>query len=98
MERKLYRFIMTPSAIITLILGLGLMHSFKISWSALPFWLAIKLLLVALLIGFSSLLWQDNQAFSLGKNPHSAKFYRFFNEFPTLILIATVLLVVHKPM
>ncbi len=97
MERKLYRGIMTPSAIVTLFLGVGLMHSFKISWAHLPLWLALKLALVATLIVFHLYCGKIVRQFQIGQNKHSSKFYRYFNEFPALILIAIVLLVVLKP-
>lgn len=97
MERKLYRGIMTPSLIATLVLGIGLMHSFQISWMALPNWLSLKLALVVLLVVFHLYCGSVVRQFQLGKNVHSAKFYRFFNEFPALMLIAIVLLVVLKP-
>jgi putative membrane protein len=97
MERKLYRGIMTPSMLVTLVLGIGLMHSFKISWHALPNWLSLKLALVAMLVIYHFYCGKVVRQFQLEKNTHSSKFYRFFNEFPALLLIAIVLLVVLKP-
>ncbi len=37
------------------------------------------------------------KAFSADNNPHSERFYRWFNELPALILILVVIMVVVKP-
>lgn len=97
MERRLFWGIMTPSALITLLLGVGLMHSMHFSFQHPPLWLAWKLGLVALLIGYHFYCGLLVRKFSLNQNCHSACFYRWFNEFPVLILVGTVCLVVLKP-
>jgi putative membrane protein len=97
MERRLFWGIMTPSAIITLLLGIGLVHSFKLSFSAPPLWLNLKLGLVAALILYHIYCAMVVAKFKHQKNNHSALFYRWFNEMPALALIAIVLLVVIKP-
>lgn len=97
MESRLYWAIMTPSGIITVLLGIGLMHSFHYSFMNPPTWLSMKLLLVGALIVFHLMCgWFVNQ-FKQGARPFSGKFYRWINEIPTVILIGTVLLVVTKP-
>jgi protoporphyrinogen IX oxidase len=60
-------------------------------------WLEIKLGLVALLIGYHLCCARFVAAFRDGRNAHSAKWYRFFNEVPSLLLIGIVLLAVLKP-
>lgn len=97
MESKLYWAIMTPSAIITLVLGIGLMHSFHYAFLSPPLWLGLKLALVGLLVIFHLYCgWLVGQ-FKRGNRPFSARFYRWFNEIPSVILIAAVILVVVKP-
>ncbi|MFI4938487.1 MAG: protoporphyrinogen oxidase HemJ [Candidatus Berkiellales bacterium] len=97
MERRLFWGIMTPSAIITLILGTGLVHMTGYSFQSPPLWLTLKLALVAVLILFHGYCGIIVKKFKQRQNKHSALFYRWFNEFPVLILIGSVLLVVLKP-
>lgn len=97
MESRLFWRIMTPSAVITLLLGIGLMHSFGYSFKTPPHWLALKFLLVGILIVYHILCGWYLSQFKRGKNTHSSTFYRWMNEIPVLILIGTVVLVVVKP-
>lgn len=93
MERKLYRGIMTPSAMVAVTLGLWLWLGFGFSGG----WLHAKLALVTVLLiyhGYCGKLLRD---FRDDRNRHSHVFYRWFNEFPVLILVAVVILVVVKP-
>lgn len=96
MERKLYRGIMTPSMIATLLLGFALlkMNPGLFSTGA---WLHLKLVLVALLVGYHFLCGQQLQAFAQDKNTKGHVFYRWFNEVPVIFLILIVALVVVKP-
>ena len=97
MERKLYRGIMTPSAIITLVFGLGLLSQYSGEAIASMHWLHAKLLLVVLLFGYHGYCGKLLRQFAEDKNQHSHVFYRWFNELPVLVLIAVVILVVVKP-
>ncbi len=97
MERKLFYGIMTPGAIITIVLGVWMLIDY--AWAAYvhTFWLHIKLALVALLIGYHIYCGQLLQDFKHDRNRHSHVFYRWLNEAPVLVLIAVVLLAVVKP-
>lgn len=97
MERKLFFGIMTPGAIITVGLGLWMLHSY--AWAAYSGagWLKTKLALVALLIVYHLLCGKYVADFRHNRNCHGHVFYRWFNEFPVFILIAVVILVVVKP-
>jgi putative membrane protein len=97
MERRLFWGIMTPSAIFTIFLGLGLLHSLGHEYMQQAKWIHYKLLLVFILIGYHIHCGITIKRFKLNINKRSAKFYRYFNEFPVIILIATTLLVVLKP-
>lgn len=96
MERKLYRGIMTPSAIIAGLLGLYLfsMNS-QYYWHSA--WMHAKLCCVLLLIVYHLVCGHFLKQFKLDKNPHSHTFYRWFNEAPIALLIAIVIFVVVKP-
>ncbi|OQX30519.1 MAG: hypothetical protein B0D96_08655 [Candidatus Sedimenticola endophacoides] len=94
MERKLFWFI-TPWALLTLAFGIWLWV--LQGWGMQALWLNIKVLLVLPLIGFHLWCWKLMMQFRGGPNPHSHIWFRWFNEFPLLILVAVVLLVILKP-
>jgi protoporphyrinogen IX oxidase len=60
-------------------------------------WLHVKLALVAVLIGYHLWCYRLMIALRDGKNRHSERWFRLFNEAPALLLIAIVVLVVVKP-
>jgi putative membrane protein len=96
MERKLYKGIMTPSMIIAVVLG-GLLAISNWNGYSQFYWLHIKISLVVLLVVYHFYCGYFLQVFKNDLNKNSDKFYRYFNEFPVLILIAIVILVVVKP-
>jgi putative membrane protein len=93
MERKLYFGIMTPGGILTLFFGLWLWLGYGISGG----WLHTKLVLVAVLVAYHIYCGKLMFDFKHNRNRHGHVYYRWFNEFPTVILIAIVILVVVKP-
>lgn len=96
MERKLYRGIMIPSMIATLLFGIG-MIAMNPGLFATGGWLHAKLTLVIVLIGYHHLCGAQLKRFARDENNRSHVFYRWFNEFPVLLLLAIVILVVVKP-
>lgn len=96
MERKLFYFIMTPAAILTTILGCWLL-TYNIEYYLEAGWLHCKLFLVLLLWVYHIYCGVLVKKFADDRNTYSSKFFRFFNEIPTLLLIAIVLLVVVRP-
>ncbi len=96
MERKLYYYIMTPAMILAWFLGLFLIAS--IGFDQLSnIWLQIKLILVLVLTIYHFFLGSCLKRFNMDKNTFSSKFYRIFNEVPTILLILIVFIVVFKP-
>ena len=95
MERKLYKYIMHPSMVATIIFGLWIVY--YTPSLAQGMWFHIKMLLVVLLIIFHFLCGKYRTELANKTFKKSDKFLRFFNEFPTIILIASVFLVVFKP-
>lgn len=95
MERKLYRGIMTPSMLLTVVLGLWLLH-LNPAWLQMG-WMHAKLTLVALLIAYHFMCGKQLKHFARGENNRSHVFFRWFNEVPVLFLIVIVILVVIKP-
>ena len=96
MERKLYYGIATPGAIITIVLGFWLIH--LMGYQVFSFlWLQLKLALVGILVGYHLYCGKLLKDFKSDSNSHSHVWYRWFNEFPVLVLIAVVLLVELQP-
>ena len=96
MERKLYYGIATPSAVITIALGFYLIHLMGYGLLSL-FWLQAKLALVAILVIYHIVCRKLLLDFKQNNNQRSHVWYRWFNEFPVIILIAVILLVELKP-
>lgn len=96
MERKLFRGIATPSAIVTVILGLWLL-SFNYSFYLSSWWMHAKLALVVVAIGYHIMCWRYMKKFRDEQQLPGHVFFRLFNEFPVFILIPIVILVVVKP-
>ncbi len=95
MERRLFWGIMTPGAVLTIGFGLWLW----LAWFRGVFggWFHAKLALVALLAGYHLWCWRLMQDFAAARSRRSHAWFRWFNEIPTVILFAVVLLVVLKP-
>ncbi|KIH84726.1 protoporphyrinogen oxidase HemJ [Pseudomonas batumici] len=96
MERKLYRAIMGPAMIATLIFG-GWLIALNPSIFSQGAWIHAKLTLVAVLIGYHHMCGAQVKRFARGENTRSHVFYRWFNEVPVLLLLAIVILVVVRP-
>jgi protoporphyrinogen IX oxidase len=94
MERRLFS-IMTLGASLAIAFGLSMIIAAP---GYLHFgWLHVKLTFVAALIGYHvwcRVLMADLQA---GRNTRSQRWFRLFNEWPALLLIAIVILAVVKP-
>ncbi len=93
MERKLYWGIMAPGAVLTLVFGFWLWLGYGISGG----WLHAKLALVAVLLAYHAWCGKLLADFKHDRNAKSHVWFRWFNEFPVLILFAVVILVVVKP-
>ena len=93
MERKLFYGIMTPGGVLTVVFGLWLWFGYGISGG----WLHAKLALVAILIAYHVHCGKLLIDFKHDRNQRSHVFYRWYNEFPVLLLFAIVFLVILKP-
>ena len=97
MERKLYFYIMTPAMIISWIFGLLLIGSIGFEQLS-TYWLKTKLVLVFLLTIYHFYLGVFLKKFEMDVNTKSSKFFRFFNEVPTILLILIIFIVIFKPL
>ena len=94
MERRLFA-IMSVGAGATLVFGIAML----VASPAYLFmgWLHVKLALVALLIAYHGYCYELMRDFAHNRNAHTARWYRLFNELPSLFLIGIVALAVVKP-
>lgn len=94
MARKLYRF-MTILAVPALAFGLWLWLGYGVG--ARTGWMSAKLAVVVLLVGYHHACGRLLRKFEAGAAARSHVWFRWFNEAPVLLLLATVVLVVVKP-
>ena len=92
MERRLFKFIMTPAFVFTWLTGLVMIH-----YLGLDIWLILKILFVFILTGYHFFCQICLQKFTTDRNIYSPKFFRITNEVPAVILIFIIILVVFKP-
>lgn len=94
MEHRLLRLIMNPAMIVAWITGLWM------AWDMFDFkggWLHTKLLLVVLMSAAHGILSKSVRRFAADENTKSSKYWRIFNEIPTVLMILIVIMVIVKP-
>ena len=94
MERRLFA-LMSIGAVASVALGAAMLLAAPAY--LMMGWLRIKLVLVVLLIAYHGFCYGLMRDFAQARNAHSARWYRVFNEVPSLLLIAIVVLAVAKP-
>lgn len=94
MERRLF-FMMTLGGVLAALFGIAMLIAAP-AYLVMG-WLRIKVLLVAVLIGYH--FWCYRLMLALRARPatHTQRWYRVFNEVPALLLLAIVILAVVKP-
>mgnify|MGYP000959224184 CR=1 FL=1 len=95
MERKLLRFIINPAMIASFLFG-GLMLWANPDLFHQP-WMHTKLLAIVLMTAVHGLYSKWRKNFAADKNTKSEKFYRWWNEAPTVLMIIIVIMAVAKP-
>lgn len=97
MEKKLYYGIMTPAMVMTLFFGTWMLIDY--AWSAFhqAGWLHLKLLLIALLVGYHLYCGVHLRRFREDRNTRSDVYFRWLNEVPVLFLFTIVILATVKP-
>jgi len=94
MERRLFSM-MTLGATLAAVFGISMIVA---RTGYLSFgWLHVKLTLVAALIAYHIWCYLLMVALREGRNRHSQRWFRMFNEAPALLLIGIVILAVVKP-
>jgi putative membrane protein len=92
MERKLLKYIMNPSFIITW--GIGIILVINIEPAL---WLNIKIICIVLVSSFHMYCAKIRMQFEKNKNKRNENFFRYINEVPTILFIVIVFLAVFKP-
>jgi putative membrane protein len=95
MERKLYRGIMTPCMVLTLVFGAWMLYFYP--GFIRTGWMQAKIVLVALVVIYHHMCLYHMKQFRDDRNTHSHVYFRWFNEAPTVVLLLIIILVVVKP-
>ena len=96
MERKLYNYIMMPAMIISWLFGILLIHILGFS-VFFELWMQIKTAAVVILTYYHFTLGKYLNDFASDSNQKTSKFFRIYNEIPTIILIVVIFVVIFKP-
>ena len=96
MERRLLRGIVNPAMIVTLVFGILLFINQGPGIWAQGWWL-VKFVMLIAMFAIHGFLSRWRRAFAEGRNPHSARFYRWINEAPAVLMVVIVLMAVAKP-
>ena len=97
MERKLYNYIMMPAMLLSWLFGILLLHSLGFN-VFLEIWMQIKAVSVIILTYYHFTLGKFLNDFAIDNNQKSSKFFRIYNEIPTIILIVVIFAVIFKPL
>ena len=97
MERKLYNYIMMPAMLLSWLFGILLIQSLGHS-IFLELWMQIKAIAVVILTYYHFTLGKYLRNFAQDNNNKTSKFFRIYNEIPTIILIVVIFVVVFKPL
>ena len=96
MERKLYNYIMMPAMLLSWLFGILLIQSLGHS-IFLELWMQIKVIAVVILTYYHFTLGKYLKNFAQDNNNKTPKFFRIYNEIPTIILIVVIFVVIFKP-
>ena len=96
MERKLYNYIMMPAMLLSWLFGILLLHSLGFGIFS-ELWMQIKIASVIILTYYHFTLGKYLSDFAVNNNQKTSKFFRIYNEIPTIILIVVIFVVIFKP-
>ncbi len=97
MEKKLYNYIMMPAMLLSWLFGVLLIHNLGFSVFS-ELWMQIKMILVVILSFYHFTLGKYLRDFAIDNNQKTSKFFRIFNEIPTIILIVVIFVAIFKPL
>jgi protoporphyrinogen IX oxidase len=94
MERRLLKAIVNPSMILVFLTGFALVY---LTGDWRDGWWQAKFILVLGLAGLHGYFARCVRSFAEDRNERPARFYRFLNEAPTILMVFIVVLAVVKP-
>ena len=97
MEMKIYKYIGLPAFWATLLSGTALAFMYPVNIFSTGGWFHAKLLFVAILIVYFFSMGYFREKLLADSCTKSGKFFRFYNEGPTILLLLIVAMVVIKP-
>ena len=97
MEKRLYIYIMRPAMLLSWLFGIVLIYLNGIDVLSY-LWMQIKLALVIFLSIYHEYLGKCLVNLKKNTNTKTAKFFRYINEVPTILLILIVFVVIIKPL
>ena len=96
-EKKLYNYIMMPAMLLSWFFGILLIHSLGFTIFS-ELWMQIKVIAVIILTYYHFTLGRYLQDFAMDNNQKTSRFFRIYNEIPTIILIVVIFVVIFKPL
>ena len=96
MERKLYNYIMMPAMLLSWLFGILLLHNLGFSVFS-ELWMQIKIISVIILTYYQFTLGRYLNDFANDNNQKTSRFFRIYNEIPTIILVVVIFVVIFKP-
>ena len=97
MEKRLYNYIMMPAMLLSWVFGILLIHILDFAVFT-ELWMQIKIVAVVILTYYHFTLGKYLNDFAIDSNQKTSKFFRIYNEIPTVILIVVIFVVVFKPL
>lgn len=97
MEYKIFQYIGVPAFWATLLSGVGLIYLYPTNIFTTGGWFHAKLLFVVLLTVYFFTLGRYRKQLENDNCEKSGKFFRAYNEVPTLLLLVIVAMVIVKP-
>ena len=97
MERKLYNYIMMPAMLLSWLFGILLIQNLGFTVFS-ELWMQIKTTSVIILTYYHFTLGKYLNDFALNNNQKTSRFFRIYNEIPTIILIVVIFVVIFKPL
>ncbi len=97
MEKRLYNYIMMPAMLLSWVFGILLIHILDFAVFT-ELWMQIKIVAVVILTYYHFTLGKYLNDFAIDSNQKTSKFFRIYNEIPTVILIVVIFVVIFKPL
>ncbi|MEL6124349.1 MAG: CopD family protein [Bacteroidota bacterium] len=96
MEERVMRIICRPAMLLTWTFGMLLLFCQGWDWFKVQYWMHLKLFLLILLSGYTDYNSLIRKRLKGGKMVMSSFRFRLWNEVPTLLLLAIILLAVYR--